>query len=405
MIEKHNYKIPWLIFVFSLLIVFVVNISFVRLVADSKYIGWLTNGTYVFGIAALSPYIFKKAKFIEGLYISVMIIGLLFHAYLNNIENLINDSFKWIYLIFLIIGGRVFRIPRISYLILISFFIIHCAFAINEYYRQIHIFDYNYVEKFENFIDNSQFRAFGLMEHPLYGANIVLIIMSFILVSKDVNKFIKTGLVLIGSLALVSFNSRAAILIWVFLLIYHFILFNKKGVVVFAFGLIIYIFYLDVSFLLEPYFPFLGRLGEENNLTDSSAMTRFMSYIMFWNERWNFQDIVFGGRVLFMPGTDVSLENGILLHLAWWGWIIGALKILLELVISYSCLKKYSFKNRIMVMIACWGCAFANNNSMNTFVFAFFIISYLSMNSLSNKNYLRQLRVKYVRRHGFILNN
>jgi hypothetical protein len=140
-------------------------------------------------------------------------------------------------------------------------------------------------------------------------------------------------------------------------------------------------------------------LSEKNNLTDESSLTRLSSYLFFWNARWNFQDIVFGGRIIYMPGLDLSIENGFLLTIAWWGWFVGPLKVILELVISYSCLNKYAMKEKIMIMIACWATAFSNNNSVNTFVFAFLIITSLSINSLTrNKRFtvFKHLNKRYI---------
>ncbi|MFV5702416.1 hypothetical protein ACM55F_11145 [Flavobacterium sp. XS2P12] len=377
------------IFVFSLILIFAINISYLNLVWDVKYIGWLINVTYLMGIPLLLSSTYKKGNKVERLYIGVMFFGMILHAILPEKEKYpVTDALQWIFLAVIVIASRKYYTPRFMFYILIAFFISHCVLAVIEYKMQMNLFDYSYVAKFNEFSAKMDFRAFGLMEHPLYSANVTLIIMSFIMISKDINWVLKILLLLLGSLAMISFNSRTATIILGCLLIYRYVLYNLKPIYIIVLGTLVYTLFLnDFTYFIQQNSNIFGRLAEKNNLTDDSSLTRLMSYFFFWNERWSFQDIVFGGRTIYMPGTEVSIENGILLTIAWWGWIVGVLKVILELIISYLCLKKYNIKDKLIVMIACWVTAFANNNSINTFVFAFFIVSFLSINSLANNKY------------------
>lgn len=380
------------IFIFCILFLFLSNISFIRMIVGPTYLGWFTNCTYVIGIIFLLPDVYKRASKQEWLYIFMMILGLVFHSLLpDNKKYTIVDSVQWIFPIVILIASRKYNLPRYFFQILLCFFIINCILAIVEFRLQKNLFDYYYVESFVDGAANNAFRAFALMEHPLYSANITAVIMSFILVQKNISWKYKTILLALGTFALLSFNSRAALIIWPCLLIYRTLLYNRRRIYIIILGLLVYVLFLnDFMSFIQQNSTIFGRLAEKNSLQDESALTRLLSYVIFWNSRWNSEDIVLGGRILFLPGTEYSLENGILLTISWWGWIVGALKVTLELIISFLCLKNYMVKDKWIVMIACWGIAFANNNSFNTFVFVFFIIAFLGFNSLDKTQKLNK---------------
>ena len=277
------------------------------------------------------------------------------------------------------------------------FLVAQCILAIIEFRTQTNLFEeYSFIERYYDNFNQKEFRSYAFMVHPLSSANITIIILSFMMLSKDINWKLKMPLLILGSLAMLAYNSRTALILWLCLLVYRYLLYNMKPISIIIIGLIVYILFLNdfISFIQQNSNIF-GRLAEKQGLVDESSMTRLLSYIYFWNARWNFQDIVFGGRVIYLPGTELSLENGILLTISWWGWIVGVLKVILELIISYMCLNKYSLKEKVILMIACWGTAFSNNNSVNTFVFAFFIISFFSINSLDKMQKLNnKLNIK-----------
>jgi hypothetical protein len=390
---------PKKIFVFSLLLVFVINISYFKLVLDSTYIGWLANGMYLIALPILFSSINKKGNKAEWLYIGVMILGLVFHAFLPDSEKYtIKDSLQWVFLVVLIIASQKYKTPQLLFYTLLTFFITNCVLAMVEYKLQTNLFDYRFVEGFSNFTEKTEFRAFGLMEHPLQSANITLIIMSFIMISKDIKRSLKIVLLTLGTLAVLCFNSRFAIIICFCMLAYRYFLYNVKPVIAIILGVLVYALFLsDIASFVQQNSQIFGRLAEKNSLSDDSSLTRLLSYMYFWNAGWSLQDILLGGRIIYIPGTEYSLENGALLTISWWGWVVGILKVMLELVISYSCLKKYNVKDKWMVMIACWGTAFANNNSMFTFVFAFFIISFLSIDALANqKKHKKTMKISQV---------
>ncbi|MBN8838293.1 MAG: hypothetical protein J0I09_13605 [Sphingobacteriia bacterium] len=360
------------------------NIALPFLILGSTLMGWVDNCTYLLSVFMLLPYCYNKSSKYERMYIGVMLLGFFLHLILPDNTKVLWESLKWMFIVFLLIIGREYILQRYVVFCFIGFFVMHCLIAALERNARSHFFDFGKINEQElnSFLDNTKFRAQGLMQHPLFAANVVLIMLSFILVNTFMNKYIRVGLLILGTYALICFNSRWAMLLWGALLLYRLFFYNSNPLIPILLGVFIYGFFLsDIVMLLQDNSQIFGRLAEKNNLEDESSATRVMSYIFFASQRWNMQDILVGGRIIYMPGTEFSLENGILLTIAWWGWIVGGLKVFLELVISFKCLQRYSLKDRSIIMIGSWGCAFGNNNSINTFVFAFLVISYLVMNS------------------------
>lgn len=386
-----------IIFIICLLIVFINNISFTTIIISPIYFGWTVNFMYIVGTIAFLPLFYKNANKVEWSYFLVMFLGLIFHSFLQNSElYTINDSYKWIFIVLIIVIYKSYKIDNLGFYLILAFFVINSFLAIYENYLQQQLFDYKLVEKFENFTDSTEFRSFGLMGHPLFSANISVIILSFIIINEHINKYLKLSLIIIGTLALLSFNSRIAIIIWGCLLVYRYLLYNIKPAYIIVLWIFIYTLFINdfISLILQNSNIF-GRLSEKNNLLDDSALSRVLSFGYFWSAEWNLKNIILGGRILYIPGTEVSLENGILLTISWWGWLVGTIKVILELVISYSCLRRYNIKDKAIIMIACWLIAFANNNSFQTFVFVFFVLTYISFDSFT-RNKLKKQSVSFI---------
>lgn len=374
------------IFNACIVIVFFANISFVKLYVDPTYLGWLLNATYIIGIGTLLPLVYQKGKTSEWIYFGALILGFFFHLLVPEIDKNLNDSFKWIFMVLLLIAHRKINTSKIIFYLMILFFFVHSGIAIYEKLNLIHLFNYSFFEEFGKSDLSTEFRSFGLMEHPLYSANVLVIIMAFLLLSKRLPLIIKIIFILIGSYALISFNSRAALLVWILILLYRVFLYKRPIYLGIILGVsVVLIFFLnDLSSVLFHDIDIFGRLSGENAFKDDSSMTRVLSFVFFWNESWSIQDIFLGGRIIYMPGSELSLENGVLLTIGWWGWIVGLIKVIFEMIISYNILTNFNSKERIILLLATWGVAFANNNSINTFVFAFFIISFLAVSSFDN---------------------
>ena len=90
-----------------------------------------------------------------------------------------------------------------------------------------------------------------------------------------------------------------------------------------------------------------------------------------------------------MPGTILSLENGVLLTLGYWGWIIGVLKVVLEFLLTYKCLYNYEVKDKIIILTSFWGVAYMNNNSFNPLMLSMFVIVFIAFNVSKDKCLLK----------------
>lgn len=353
-----------------LIIAFLINVSFFRHLIGPTYYGWLSNFSFIL-VAILIPSLVSYNTYATWIYILSILTGLVLHIGFSDIREPVVDAVRWIFLIVLYIASSKYKTWGVMRYFLYVFAIFHGGIAIVEYNLQKNIIEYSFVDDFSYFEDIRSFRAFGLMEHPLYSANVLIIILAFILVSARIPSFIRLVTLSVGTFVLLTFNARAAIVVWFALLTYKFLK-TYKIIGSLAVLVLVGVVLGEVPLGLVIDLSFLGRLGEVG-FSDGSSLNRAISYVVFFEERWDLKDIVVGGRVLFIPGTHYSLESGLLLTIAWWGWIVGLLKIVLELVITYQAVLYLKPADRVVVMIACWLTAFANNNSINTFVIFFML--------------------------------
>lgn len=354
-----------------LIIAIIINISYFKILIDPKLFGWMSNFSFIAALL-LVPFLIGIGSRSSLLYVFSILIGLFFHVFFVELKNPIFDAFRWIFLIILYTASWKYETWSVTRYLLYFFIAVHCIMAITEYSTQTNIIDFSSVEEFKNFEDIRSFRAFGLMEHPLYSANVLIIFLAFVLVSNRPSNFLRLIILSFGTFALLTFNARAAIVVWFTLLTYRFLkTYRIIGSLTVLFVVAVILGELPVGLVVD--LGFLGRLGEVG-FSDGSSLNRAISYFVFFEENWSLTDIIAGGRVLFIPGSEFSLESGLLLTIAWWGWIIGFLKIILELVITYQALNFLKISDRYIVMTACWLTAFANNNSINTFVLFFMLL-------------------------------
>lgn len=384
------------VLLYVILIVFILNVSFVKLIFGLTNTGWLANLIYLFVLPIVFFHSYEKSKFIEWGYVVVMLLGLFLHEFLPvNEKFTFKDALQWTAPVVVLIASRKYKVSSMVLYAVLAFYIIHCSIAIVERSLQQALFEYTFVEGFSVYTGDNEFRAFGLMEHPLQSANVTLIIMAFIMISKRIKKHFKIVLLALGFLGIVSFNSRFAFIVSLCLLSYRFLFYNVKPTLIVISGVIIYTFFLsDIGMFIQQNSDIFGRLAEKNSLKDESSLTRLLSFNYFWNARWNVQDIILGGRVLYLGKSELTLENGFLLTITWWGWIVGISKTLLELLISYRCLSFYNKKDRIIVLIATWLTAYSNNNTFYSFVFVFFLISFIGLSSFEQQKLKETFRMK-----------
>ena len=321
-------------------------------------------------------------------YLFLMVIGLLSHVVIGVKQNPFQEYVIWsLIIIILSLYSSYIRFGSNTALviILLSFYVIECSLSFYERAVGNIIISYEETDfmSIDEFMeDSNRFRSCALLFHPLLNANVVSIFMGFILVMKNISKPVKIGLVCLGALALWGFNSRGVLLVWGVIILFWSLyrkwnLWIMLSIVVLGF----LVLPLAVDLLIKN--DLLGRFGAD--LFDESSETRLLAFVVFASHNWNIVNIFFGGDIIYMPtlfsGKELTIENGILLTLGYWGWVVGLFKVFLEVIVSYHCLGSYKVKEKLIVMMAFWGVAFTNNNSFRPEAFAFFIFAYMLSDS------------------------
>lgn len=382
----HKYKVPTINkFIFSVAFV-LIGLGLIRACVEifgTTLLGQLKNCALLIMLLLFGKSIFKSLDKWSLCYIVLMFLGFLAHLSIDLDSQ--NEPFRefvnWVSIVILLSLYRynLFSRPLPLFFILMFFFFMETSMAIYERltFSNIITFSENEFYSFDvdSFLDEKDFRSRSLLFHPLTNANVLSIIMAFILVNHYIKTKMKFVLLSIGLMALLAFNSRTAMLCWLLILCFRFVLFNKSFVYT---GLIILFAYLFLPYIFQIVQE-LGILGRLNfDFSDSSSETRLLAYVIFAGQEWNLENILLGGRIIKMPYTNLSLENGILLNLSYWGWIIGSLKFIFEMIISYGCLSEYSVKERLLVMFSFWGVALGNNNIFSPTFFSFYILIFIA---------------------------
>ena len=354
-----------------------------------EYLGGTLSGRLIWFSALFAIYFYSqkyKSPAIFKLYVLSIITGFFLHnvAHVSIEESFNNTILIRIIPVMLLVAAQQQTIqPRPFILFVFMFFFAECSIALYEKFTLTHLIDYKSTE--DNMatsvvmLESSTFRSFSLMFHPLYNANVISIILAFILCADFIKPIYKYPLIAMGLASLWAFNSRGAMIIWGIILVYRVMLYKAKIWYVIIMVGVLY-------FLLPPLIEWIGYSGVLGRLTefdfsDSSTLTRFEAFDIFFNERWSFEDIIVGGQMLCYPGTNVLLENGVLLDLGYWGILIGTIKVVCEILITYNTLINYNLRDKILIMLAIWGVAFMNNNSFQTWLMVMFVVTCVAFNN------------------------
>lgn len=332
------------------------------------------------------PYLRKDLNLIGFLYCTAITIGFVFRRADGLEVKFFSDVLVRIVPVFVLLHYRynqTYPNKRIK-LFALTFFILECVLAIYEKLTLDHLIDYQSESQAMNadMFFTEDFRSFSLMGHPLWNANIVSIMLAFILCSDSIKLKPKIVLVLLGLGAIWSFNSRAALAMWLLLIFYRIFLYGKS--------LKWWLICISVLLILLPsIFLYIQKTGVLGRLvfdfSDDSTMTRIMAIELFVNYPWSLKDMLYGGVLLEYPASGgigvadyVSIENGYLYDLGYWGFLLGCIKIFGEIYISYFALKYYQMKDKLIIMMAMWGIASMNNNTIFTFLMPFYMCSFLA---------------------------
>lgn len=341
------------------------------------YVGWV-NQLFAYGtllLVVFSNYKRKIPLYVWGLALC-LIFSTLLHYSNPNYTRPFQTTFHWIFLLFFFNLALYYYKGKWLFYLIVFFFILNSLIGCYEKITLSYVFTYD-IDMLKHHEDlNEQgstiFRAFSLLGHPLYNANITSVIMAYILFNENINKYVKAILMIIGFGGLLSFNSRAAIIVWIFIFLFYYTSKYKYSFVLLIVFFCLFLIQPIISFLLNE--GLLGRIGEGFN--DASSETRWLCYAVFGYQDWNLYSILGGVGTIYYPYSEISLENGILLTLGYWGWFFGVYKVITELFITYFALKKiYSNTKIVIIFMASWGVAFCNNNSYNPLFLSFLIIT------------------------------
>lgn len=333
-----------------------------------------------------TPYLRKDLNTVGVLYCIAITIGFVFRRIDGFEVKFFSDVLVRIVPVFMLLHYKDYKnfSNKKIQIFLLSFFVLECVLAIYEKLTLNHWIDYQSESQAMN-VDmffSEDFRSFSLMGHPLRNANVVSIILAFIVCSSTINKIPKILFVLLGLGAIWAFNSRASLAIWLLLIFYRVFLYGKSFkwwltyIVILLVALPSIILYIQNSGVL-------GRLTFD--FSDGSTMTRILAVEIFLTYPWSLKDMLFGGVLLEYPSSGgwgvadyMPIENGYLFDLGYWGLVLGGIKIFGEIMISYIVLKNFQIRDKFFIMIAIWGIASMNNNTLYTFLMPFYMCSYLA---------------------------
>lgn len=330
------------------------------------------------------------------IYLGCMLLGYFFHRNMKLVfESHLYELFSWCNILCLgyALNRKNYNIKKFFFLFMIFFYIAECSICIYE--KLSHAYVFNYVTEFQateglaSDYTSGDFRAHGLLNHPLYNANVISIFMAYLLCAKHIVKKQQIALLCLGAMALWACNSRASMVVWLLIFAYRFFLYKKNIIVIISTIIVAYIILPPlIDYVLSM--GFLGRLSSSYD-NEFSSLSRMIAFEVFANQNWTWEKIVLGGDIVYYSNTNVGLENGILLNLSYWGWIIGSLKTLLELVITWLFIRRYESGEKLIILLSVWGVAFMNNNSFQPFPFLFFLMcnaafGYITKNNIKNEN-------------------
>ena len=216
-------------------------------------------------------------------------------------------------LVFLLLDSQNSNTKKKIANIILFFLVVECFLATLEF-----MLNYNFFNEIRNFDSElvdfgfGEFRSTAFLGNPLANALCVSIMMGFILTS-SMKLYKKIFFLLIGHIALLSFNGRGALLVWTFIdfIFIISVLRIQKLRPVAAFTIIISttIVAFVLYFLMENY-GFGGRLVN-TSVVDGSTQVRLQLEGSF--EQLNGMDFLFGSSEKYLSvlskGTAVGSEN------------------------------------------------------------------------------------------------
>ena len=223
--------------------------------------------------------------------------------------------------------------------------------------------------------ESANFRSFALFGHPLTNSNIMASMSFMFLYNNRIPDKVRFAFAALGFASLFCFNSRATIIISGLLLIPFLVKYYKYEVRrKFVFWCCIICIF---TMLISNFSTYAGRLAS-GDIVDESAMARLATVYAFMN--LSLSELIVGGNM------DIMNENGYLAIIAWYGLIIGLLKIVLEIRFAYVFVRNDNRLTKFLIMSSLILIGSTNNNLAYPIVFPMYIMSLLFVNNISLKD-------------------
>lgn len=275
--------------------------------------------------------------------------------------------------------------------VVLLFFIIECSMAIIERIYMMNILNVEaYTDLYSN-VEAWEFRSTALLGHPLMNAMAVAVIMSFIITS-NLSKSIKIGLLLMGYLSLFCFNARGAIVVTT--LLYSIYLFKmiknspkKKRISIILIFILVSmgIGYIVINSSLG------GRLLHDDKLFDGSAMTRIQVF-NFYKFIGN-TDLLIGNPDSYLYVTSKlragGVENGPIVLILDYG-IIFTIPLLISLFIfQYTKLSSFPLWDKLLILSIFYLIGCMNPNLAYPLPWTLFIFCYYAFKPSRRENRIK----------------
>lgn len=268
--------------------------------------------------------------------------------------------------------------------ILIAVFLLNCLMSYYERLSFSYILNYNapWVGKLYKetasigesyYQDILLFRPMALFGHPLTNVNLMSFMTFSVYFSNYFTKSIRFIFLMMGVLALVSFNSRGALIIFLVLLLILSIsyLFDRKAPI-FPKILLCLFFTYFIGWIINN-FEIIGGRFVASTLDDDSSQVRLDAINYFFS--LSFEELLLGGVKLKYG------ENGVLMLIEESGLIFGSLFVFLHIFFSWIILKYCNSIAKILIFSGFFIVSCSNNNLSNPLVFSIYLLFIMCVNN------------------------
>ena len=274
--------------------------------------------------------------------------------------------------------------------LLLLFFIVECGMSIYEKMTLTHVFQLNISETEWGILNRESwsFRSEALLGHPLLNAQVVSIIMVFIVLSESIPVITRFILIALGFVALLCFNARGAIIVTtlvVFPYMFKITRTQSKKIrdifsIIFIASLVFFIYYVSQNDAWG------GRLFRGSELMDGSAQTRLDAFNFY--RYLTSQDLYVGSENNYLYLTKKlgagGVENGMIVLIIKYGLVLTLLSFPLLVKFHYNKLKIcYNKMERWMILIIFYIIGFMNPNLSLATIWIFWLFSYYAFRPLN----------------------